>query len=42
MSNGLTAVPEGTNVYLQWIDKDGAVSPTYVAKTTNQLSDLDV
>ncbi|MEJ7219046.1 YSIRK-type signal peptide-containing protein, partial [Staphylococcus gallinarum] len=41
MSNGLTAVPEGTNVYLQWIDKDGAVSPTYVAKTTNQLSDLD-
>ncbi|MGO3049044.1 MAG: Rib/alpha-like domain-containing protein, partial [Staphylococcus sp.] len=41
MTNGLTPVPEGTKVYLQWIDKDGAVSPTYVAKTTNQLSRLD-
>ncbi|MDU0445647.1 Rib/alpha-like domain-containing protein, partial [Staphylococcus haemolyticus] len=38
MSNGLTAVPEGTKVYLQWIDKDGAVSPTYSASTTNKLS----
>ncbi|MEJ7523020.1 hypothetical protein WL510_13355, partial [Staphylococcus saprophyticus] len=27
MSNGLTPVPEGTNVYLQWKNKDGAVSP---------------
>ncbi|WP_239749101.1 hypothetical protein, partial [Mammaliicoccus sp. Q-M61] len=35
MSNGLTAVPEGTKVYLQWIDKDGAVSPTYMATTSN-------
>ncbi|MFI3379482.1 Rib/alpha-like domain-containing protein [Mammaliicoccus sciuri] len=41
MSNGLTPVPEGTKVYLQWIDKDGAVSPTYMARTTNQLSTSD-
>ncbi|MHD0396798.1 Rib/alpha-like domain-containing protein [Staphylococcus simulans] len=38
MSNGLTAVPEGTDVYMQWVDKDGAVSPVYTAKTTNELS----
>ncbi|MEJ7542320.1 YSIRK-type signal peptide-containing protein [Staphylococcus intermedius] len=36
--NGLTAVPEGTKVYMQWIDKDGAVSPVYQASTTDQLS----
>ncbi|MBT2846548.1 YSIRK-type signal peptide-containing protein, partial [Staphylococcus coagulans] len=36
-SNGLTAVPEGTKVYMQWIDKDGSVSPAYVASTTNKL-----
>ncbi|MFT2142338.1 YSIRK-type signal peptide-containing protein [Mammaliicoccus sciuri] len=41
MSNGLTAVPEGTKVYLQWIDKDGAVSPTYMASTTNSLGKSD-
>ncbi|MFT2140170.1 YSIRK-type signal peptide-containing protein, partial [Mammaliicoccus sciuri] len=41
MSNGLTAVPEGTKVYLQWIDKDGAVSPTYMATTSNKLSSSD-
>lgn len=41
MSNGLTAVPEGTKVYLQWIDKDGAVSPTYMATTSNKLSSAD-
>ncbi|MEJ7528313.1 hypothetical protein WL502_13575, partial [Staphylococcus lugdunensis] len=41
MSNGLTPVPEGTNVYLQWKNKDGAVSPIYVAQTTNQLSNSD-
>ncbi|MGV3274199.1 Rib/alpha-like domain-containing protein [Staphylococcus sp. 11261D007BR] len=38
MSNGLTAVPENTPVYMQWIDEDGAVSPVYRAHTTNQLS----
>lgn len=41
VSNGLTAVPEGTKVYLRWIDTDGAVSPLYVASTTNKLSDSD-
>ncbi|MBI5975955.1 Rib/alpha-like domain-containing protein, partial [Staphylococcus canis] len=40
-ANGLTPVPEGTPVYMQWIDKDGAVSPVYRAHTTNQLSSLD-
>ncbi|ARJ50669.1 Rib/alpha-like domain-containing protein [Staphylococcus lutrae] len=40
-SNGLTPVPEGTKVYMQWIDKDGAVSPIYQAQTTNQLSQAD-
>ena len=37
MSNGLTPVPEGTPVYMQWIDKDG-VSPIYRAHTNNSLS----
>ena len=35
---GQQAVPEGTKVYMQWIDTDGAVSPVYVAQTSNQLS----
>ena len=35
MSNGLTSVPEGTPVYMQWIDKDGVVSPIYRAHTNN-------
>ncbi|OFP36012.1 YPDG domain-containing protein [Corynebacterium sp. HMSC071B10] len=34
---GQQAVPEGTKVYMQWIDKDGAVSPVYVTRTTDQL-----
>ncbi|MCF2707425.1 YPDG domain-containing protein, partial [Arcanobacterium haemolyticum] len=38
-SNGLTAVPEGTPVYMQWIDTDGAVSPIYKTITHN---DVDV
>ena len=33
MANGLTPVPEGTPVYMQWIDKDGVVSPIYKAAT---------
>ncbi|HHU6751461.1 TPA: Rib/alpha-like domain-containing protein, partial [Staphylococcus pseudintermedius] len=41
MANGLTAVPEGTKVYMQWIDTDGAVSPVYQASTTNKLSSAD-
>ena len=35
---GQQPVPEGTKVYMQWIDTDGAVSPVYVAQTSNQLS----
>ena len=38
MSNGFTSVPEGTPVYMQWIDKDGVVSPIYRAHTNNSLS----
>ncbi|KXZ58906.1 C protein alpha-antigen precursor [Brevibacterium ravenspurgense] len=30
---GFQAVPANQNVYLQWIDSDGAVSPIYSAKT---------
>ncbi|WP_423228860.1 Rib/alpha-like domain-containing protein [Staphylococcus hominis] len=37
MSNGLSPVPEGTSVYMQWIDKDGVTSPIYKASTTNSL-----
>ncbi|WP_342318460.1 YPDG domain-containing protein [Corynebacterium mayonis] len=33
-------VPEGTTVYLRWIDSDGAVSPLYKAKTSNALSSV--
>ncbi|PTK42441.1 YSIRK-type signal peptide-containing protein, partial [Staphylococcus hominis] len=39
--NGLTPVPEGTSVYMQWIDKDGVESPIYKAATTNSLSKSD-
>ena len=38
MSNGLTPVPDGTAVYMQWIDTDGVVSPIYRAHTNNSLS----
>ncbi|MCY3032518.1 Ig-like domain-containing protein [Aerococcus urinae] len=41
MANGLTEVAEGTDVYMQWIDTDGSVSPLYRAQTTNQLSQVD-
>lgn len=41
MANGLTPVPEGTPVYMQWVDTDGAVSPIYRASTTNKLSSVD-
>ncbi|MDK3779158.1 Rib/alpha-like domain-containing protein [Staphylococcus pseudintermedius] len=41
IANGLTPVPEGTKVYLRWIDQDGATSPIYTAKTTSRLSAAD-
>ncbi|HAR6111847.1 TPA: YSIRK-type signal peptide-containing protein [Staphylococcus pseudintermedius] len=41
IANGLTPVPEGTIVYLRWIDQDGATSPIYTAKTTSRLSAAD-
>ncbi|MCY1626776.1 Ig-like domain-containing protein [Staphylococcus pettenkoferi] len=40
-STRLTTVPEGTAVYMQWIDKDGWVSPAFRAYTTNQITDRD-
>ncbi|MGJ9530211.1 Rib/alpha-like domain-containing protein [Actinotignum sp. GS-2025a] len=39
-SNGATPVPDGTKVYLQWRDKDGAASPLYVT-TVKQLEESD-
>ena len=39
---GQQAVPEGTKVYMQWIDKDGAVSPVYVAQTTDKLGGSNI
>ena len=30
-------VPDGTKVYMQWIDGDGAVSPIYVAQTHSSV-----
>ncbi|MCU5747113.1 Rib/alpha-like domain-containing protein, partial [Staphylococcus sp. SQ8-PEA] len=38
----LTPVPEGTKVYMQWIDKDGWVSPTFQAATSNRLTQDDL
>ncbi|ETJ97507.1 LPXTG cell wall anchor domain protein [Propionimicrobium sp. BV2F7] len=37
-SNGATPVPDGTKVYLQWRDTDGAASPIYstIVKTLDQ------
>ncbi|MCT2043660.1 YPDG domain-containing protein, partial [Pseudoclavibacter alba] len=32
VSSGLTGVPNGTTVYMQWVDTDGAVSPVYSAQ----------
>ncbi|WP_145115520.1 Ig-like domain-containing protein [Staphylococcus argensis] len=40
-STRLTTVPEGTAVYMQWIDKDGWVSPAFRAYTTNQITNRD-
>ena len=36
-SNGLRAVPEGTTVFMQWMDSDGAVSPIYSTKTHDNV-----
>ncbi|MHD0396602.1 Rib/alpha-like domain-containing protein [Staphylococcus simulans] len=38
-SNGLLPVPQNTPVFLQWKDKDGSVSPIYVAYTHNNKND---
>ena len=38
-SNGMLPVPAHTPVFLQWKDKDGSVSPIYVAYTHNNKSD---
>ncbi|QPK81256.1 YPDG domain-containing protein [Schaalia sp. ZJ405] len=35
--NGLTPVPDGTVVYMQWMDKDGSVSPVYSAKVQSKV-----
>lgn len=40
VSNGLQPVPEGTRVYLQYID-DGVVSPIYYAETSNSVGASD-
>jgi LPXTG-motif cell wall-anchored protein len=37
MANGLTAVPEGTKVFLRWVDRDGAVSPIYSTVTHHHV-----
>ena len=34
---GNVPVPAGTNVYMQWMDKDGSVSPVYKAKTHDSI-----
>ncbi|WP_159081128.1 YSIRK-type signal peptide-containing protein [Staphylococcus hominis] len=41
ISNGLTPVPEGTPVYMQWIDTDGVTSPIYKAATSNSIGSSD-
>lgn len=36
-SSGLSAVPDGTTVYMQWIDTDNAVSPIYKTVTHDDV-----
>ncbi|OFV03688.1 hypothetical protein HMPREF3124_11400, partial [Staphylococcus sp. HMSC12H08] len=38
-TNGLAPVPVNTPVYLQWMDKDGSISPIYRAYTHNKNRD---
>ncbi|MGV3065939.1 Rib/alpha-like domain-containing protein [Staphylococcus simulans] len=38
-TNGLAPVPVNTPVYLQWMDKDGSISPIYRAYTHNRNRD---
>lgn len=40
-SNGLTPVPHGTTVYMQWMDKDGSVSPIYSTQTHPAIGAVD-
>ena len=35
---GFGAMPEGTPIYFQWMDSDGAVSPVYSAKTSDTIA----
>lgn len=37
MSNGMTDAPDGTKVYMQWMDTDGTISPIYVATTHSNI-----
>ncbi|SUM42427.1 LPXTG-motif cell wall anchor domain-containing protein [Staphylococcus hominis] len=37
----MTPVPEGTPVYMQWIDTDGVTSPIYKAATSNSIGSSD-
>ncbi|WP_141670055.1 Rib/alpha-like domain-containing protein [Actinobaculum suis] len=40
MANGLSPVPEGTPVYMQFLSK-GVASPIYMARTTNKITQVD-
>lgn len=35
--NGLTPVPDGTEIYMRWIDTDNAVSPVYVTRAQSEV-----
>ena len=37
--SGFGSIPEGTPIYMQWMDSDGAVSPVYSAKTSDTISE---
>ncbi|AWB80971.1 hypothetical protein C3B44_00240 [Corynebacterium yudongzhengii] len=40
-ATGNSPVPAGTTVYMQWIDRDGAVSPVYATKTHDDMGGGD-
>ena len=37
--SGFGSIPEGTPIYMQWMDSDGAISPVYSAKTSDTISE---
>ena len=37
--SGFGDMPEGTLIYMQWMDSDGAVSPVYSAKTSDTIAE---